>query len=274
MTVFFRDALRDGPLPISPDSPWLRHGVGVFETLLWRGGRLRWAGRHLRRAARGLAALGLGPLPAPVADAAALGARAREVLGACGLSGGTARVNLHLGPEREGGPTVALVAAVPYEPPPIGAGDGVRLAVHGVAVCSPVAGHKTVSYLPYREATRGARAGGAWDAVLTDGTGRLTECATGALVLGYGGDGRRLGDVALVTPATPWKLPSLAVAAVRDAVEVREEVLALADLGRFRWAWLLNSLVGALPVAAVGDIALEPAPPLTAALRRLAWGDT
>ncbi len=276
MTVFFHDALRDGPLPIPADSPWLRHGVAVFETLLWRGGRLRWAARHLERAAASLAALGLGPLPAPVGDADALAARAVEVLEARGLARATARVNLHLGLLAPSAPPVALVTAAPYPPPPLAP---VALTLTGDAVCSPTACHKTAAYLPYRDATRRARAAGAWDAALTDGAGHLTEAATGALLLWDGArrggpdDAVELGDLELVTPATPWKLPSLALAAVRDAVPVREEAISVARLPRFRSAWLLNSLVGALPLASLGATPLHPEPALAAALRRLAWED-
>ena len=249
--------------------------MAVFETLLWRHGRLRWPARHLDRAARSLEALTLGALPAPVAHADALAARARQVLDANGLAHATARVNLHLGPEHEGAPPVTLLTVAAYTPPPL---TPVPLTLAAAPLASPVAAHKTVAYLPYREARRRARAAGAWDAVLTDGAGHLTEATTGALLLWEGAgappsDEADLTRLELVTPASPWKLPSLALRAVRDAVPVREEVLTRADLPRFRSAWLLNSLVGALPLARLGDVPLAPAPALAAALRRLAWED-
>ncbi|MFH1529451.1 MAG: aminotransferase class IV [Pseudomonadota bacterium] len=235
MIVFYRDRFHQGPLPIPPQSPWLCHGVGVFETLLWTGGRLAWVERHLERAAAGLEALDLGPLPED------LDVLLAEVVRHNHLTETTARVTLHLGPEREGGPVVPMVLAAPYEPPPV---DPVEIVISdGIHVCS-LARFKTHSYLPYKEATRRARIMGAWDAAFLDGERRLTETGAGALLFA--------DDEGLVAPESRWKLPSIALAAVAGRRPVREAPVTLEDLDRFRYAWVLNSLVGAVPVDRLG----------------------
>ncbi len=235
MIVFYRDRFHQGTLPIPPESPWLRFGVGVFETMLWTDGRLAWVDRHLERAAEGLEALELGPLPAE------LDVLLAEVVRHNQLFEETARVNLHLGPERESGAVVPMAMAASYEPPPL---DPVEIVVSdGIHACS-LARFKTNAYLPYLEATRRARAMGAWDSAFVDVEARLTETGSGALLFA--------DDEGLVAPETPWKLPSIALAAVAAQRPVREEPVTLDDLSRFRYAWVLNSLVGALPVDRLG----------------------
>lgn len=254
MIVFYRDRFHRGPLPIPPQSPWLRHGVGIFETILWRGGRLAWVDRHLARAAAGLEALGLGALPAELDTLLA------EVVRHNQLEGGVARVSLHLGPEREGGGVVPMAMAEPYLPPNL---DPVEVTVSdGIHVCS-LARFKTSAYLPYREATRRAREMGAFDAAFLDGGGRLTETGTGALLFA--------DDEGLVAPETQWKLPSVALAAVAGDRPVREEPVTLDDLERFRYAWILNSLVGALPVDRLGAKDYVPDPESAQEMRGLIW---
>jgi len=254
MIVFYRDRFHRGPVPIPPASPWLRHGVGVFETMLWTGGRLAWADRHLERAEAGLAALGLGPLPAE------LDVLLAEVVRHNQLVETTARVNLHLGPEREGGPVVPLVLAEPYVPPSL---DPVEIVISdGIHVCS-LSRFKTQAYLPYRDATRRARAMDAWDAAFLDGEGRLTETGCGALLFA--------DDEGLVAPDSQWKLPSVALAAVAGQRPVREEPVTLDDLGRFRYAWVLNSLIGAVPVDRLGAQDYVADPESAKEMRGLIW---
>ncbi len=254
MIVFYRDRFHQGTLPIPPESPWLRHGVGVFETMLWTDGRLAWVDRHLERAAVGLEALGLGGLPSD------LDVLLAEVVRRNHLQEGIARVNLHLGPEREGGPVVPMALAETYLPPTL---DPVEITISdGIHVCS-LAQFKTQAYLPYREATRRARDMGAWDAAFLDGDGRLTETGTGALLFA--------DDDGLVAPETRWKLPSVAVAAVAGDRPVREEPVTPDDLGRFRYAWLLNSLIGALPVDRLGAQDYVADPESATEMRSLIW---
>ena len=254
MIVFYRDRFHSGPLPIPADSPWLRHGVGVFETLIWTRSRLAWLDRHLARAAAGLDGLGLGPLPEN------LDVLLADVVGRNRLADDTARVTLHLGPEHEDGPVVPMVTAASYTRPPP---EPVTLTVAEGVHLSHLARFKTISYLPFRDATRRARAAGAWDAVLLDFEGHLLETGTGALVFE--------DDEGLVTPETPWKLPSVALAAVADARSVRQAPIRIDDLAAFRHAWLLNSLVGALPVGRLGEQDFASDVESARALRGLIW---
>ena len=254
MIVFYRDRFHSGPLPIPADSPWLRHGVGVFETILWDRGQPAWLDRHLVRAAGGLAAFGLGSLPENLDILLA------DVVERNRLADVTARVTLHLGPEHEDGPVVPMVTASSYAPPPL---EPVALAVADGVHVSHLARFKTVSYLPFRDATRRARATGAWDAVLLDSEGCLLETGTGALVFE--------DDEGLLTPETRWKLPSIALDVVADARPVRQAPIRIDDLAAFRHAWLLNSLVGALPVGRLGEQDFVPDAESASELRGLIW---
>ena len=256
MIVFYRDRFHSGPLPIPPESPWLLHGAGVFETMLWTRGRLAWVGRHLERAAAGLEALELGPLPRD------LDVLLAEVVRHNDLAERTARVTLHLGPEREGGGVVPMVTAVPYAPPTL---EPVEITIFDGLHVSSLSRFKTHAYLPFREATRRARAMGAWDAAFLDGDGHFTETGCGALLFG--------DDNGLVAPKTSWKLPSIALAAVAAERPVREAPVRLKNLGRFRYAWVLNSLIGALPIDRIGAQDYVPDLDTAAALRSLIWQD-
>ena len=235
MIVFYRDRFYRDTLPIPPQSPWLRHGVGVFETMLWTGGRLAWVDRHLQRAEAGLEALDLGPLPGD------LDVLLTEVVRHNQLTDEIARVSLHLGPEREGGPVVPMAMAAPYEPPPL---DPVEVVVSDGIHLSSFSRFKTHALLAYADATRRARAMAAWDAAFVDLAGNITETGCAALLFA--------DDDGLVAPESAWKLPSVSLAAVAGQRPVREEAVTLADLDRFRYAWVLNSLVGALPVNRLG----------------------
>ena len=254
MIVFYRDRFHQGTVPIPPESPWLRHGVGVFETLLWTGSRLAWVDRHLERAAAGLEALESGPLPADM-DVLML-----ETVRHNHLTGELAKVNLHLGPEREGGPVVPMITAVPYEPPPQ---EPVEITITDGIHLSTFARFKTHSHLPYREATRRARAMGAWDGAFLDMEGRLVETGCGSLLFS--------DDEGLVAPESQWSLPGVAAAAVAAVRPVRRSPVTLEDLGGFRYAWVLNSLVGALPVDRLGaqDYVADPESALE--MRSLIW---
>ncbi|MBM4370501.1 MAG: aminotransferase class IV [Deltaproteobacteria bacterium] len=253
MIVFFRDRFHSGPLPVNPASPWLRHGLAVFETLLWDRGRVVHLDRHLARAAAGLDLLGLGALPEGLPELMA------ETVERNRLSGGTSRVSLYLGPETDEGPLLPLVVAEPWTVPPP---EPVQLALAEDLHLSWLARAKTASYAPFHVATRRARAAGAWDAVLRDGEGHVLETGRASLLF-------QDGEGSLVTPGTPWKLPGVAVAAVADAEMVVEEPILLEDLDLFPRAWVLNSLVGALPVARLGDRTFGTDPGVTHRLRAI-----
>lgn len=254
MIVFYRDRFHQGTVPIPPESPWLRHGLGVFETLLWTGRRLAFVDRHLERAAAGLEALELGPLPAE------LDVLMMETVRHNHLTEDLAKVNLHMGPEREGGAVVPMITAIRYEPPPQ---DPVEITISDGFHLSSFARFKTHSYLPYHEATRRARSMGAWDAAFLDVEGRVVETGCASLLFA--------DDEGLVSPESQWALPGIAAAAVAAVRAVRSGPVTLDDLERFRYAWVLNSLVGALPVDRLGAQDYVPDPESAREMRGLIW---
>jgi 4-amino-4-deoxychorismate lyase len=234
--VHFKGAFRDGPLPLYPESAGLRFGLGAFETLLYNGRALCRLEAHLERLGRSLAALDLMFEPQDHHEILP------EVVRRNGLEGGYARVNLFCFEEAEGIPARFLSTAAPYDPAPL---SPLRLRpcpdLHESRLC----GHKTMNHAPFILARRRARALGFDDALLLDRDGLVLETAAAALVVAREGG--------LVAPASPLRLPSIALAAAREILDIAEEPLRLEDLASARHVFVCNSLMGMRPVASVGQ---------------------
>jgi 4-amino-4-deoxychorismate lyase len=234
--VHFKGAFRDGPLPLYPESAGLRFGLGAFETLLYNGRALCRLEAHLERLGRSLAALDLTFEPQDHHEILP------EVVRRNGLEGGYARVNLFCFEEAEGIPARFLSTAAPYDPAPL---SPLRLRpcpdLHESRLC----GHKTMNHAPFILARRRARALGFDDALLLDRDGLVLETAAAALVVAREGG--------LVAPASPLRLPSIALAAAREILDIAEEPLRLEDLASARHVFVCNSLMGMRPVASVGQ---------------------
>lgn len=241
MIVHFKGRFREGPLCLDPGAPGLRFGLGAFETLLHNGRALCRLEAHLERLGRALQSLGL--VPEPQDHRAVLA----EVVRRNGLEGRAAKVNLFCLEEAEGAPALFLSTAAPHDPAPL---PPLRLRPCPDFHESWLCGHKTINHAPFILARRRARALGFDDALLLDRAGLVLETATAAVVLAR--DGR------LLTPASSLRLPSLALAAAREVLDIAAQPVRLEDLAVADHVYVCNSLMGMRPVAAIGDWEFPP----------------
>lgn len=227
-----------------------RCGLGVFETILARGGAPLGLGRHLARLAVSLDALGIAHQGLNLEETHG---HIVEVVRRNGLE--TARVNIFRYQDQPESPAATLITAAPYA---VVSRAARRLTVYPQVQASYLSAHKTMANLHPRLAWEYARQRGFDDAVLAGPSAAggqagkpsmVLECATAALLFS---DGQRF-----FTPATPFKLPSLALEAACGVLPVQECSIVLGDLGRFRHAYALNSLIGIQPVLQIDDVTYD-----------------
>jgi branched-subunit amino acid aminotransferase/4-amino-4-deoxychorismate lyase len=227
-----------------------RDGEGLFETLRVYEGRPFGWDRHLERLVISAAELGFPVPPAPERLRAALD----EVLAAEGLRDATARVTVTRGipgrPSRAG-------AWVEVQPIDARLWRGVRTGraraiVSGAAFAPGSLGrHKTTSRLAYQLARDEARAAGADEALLLDGTGQLLEGATSNVFVVHQGRAR---TPPLSLGILPGVTRALVIELAREiGLEIGEAPVADASLAGADEVFLTNSVQEIVPLAALGE---------------------
>jgi branched-subunit amino acid aminotransferase/4-amino-4-deoxychorismate lyase len=219
------------------DDSALLSGRGCYTSVLWSGGRARFADRHARRLVENAASLSLGQL----GEKTCLEAIHAVGSAVFGESAGIVRVQA----SRDGSRALHLLAV----PRPF---DGSRPFWRAVAAPfphpgpMPWGGAKVTGHLTFDLAREAARAAGADDALLFDPGGRLVEGArTNVLVV--------LHDGTLVTPP----LMRGAVAGIAREIlcervpELLERDVGSPDLARARELVLVNAVRGAVSVVSV-----------------------
>jgi len=249
--------VEDGQALISAFDRGFLFGDGIFESMRVLSGRIFRLDRHLERLRRSALLIGL-DLPD---DGAGIATAAIEVIRANGLGDARLRVTVTRGPGRPGdyldapGPPTVVVAAHPFA--------GLEAALHekGVRVVlskrpqvpaevlDPAI--KSISRLSSVLARREARDRGAFEALLRDADGHLTEGTVSNIFIAE--EGR------LRTPATPAGcLPGVTRQAVIElargiGLEVAEERLPVGALRAATELFLTNSSWDVLPVVAIDD---------------------
>lgn len=261
-----------GQAAVSPLDRGLLYGDGLFETLRAQAGRVLWLAEHLARLRASARFLNL-----PLAGEPAWAAVMAQLLARNGLSQGLARVKIvftrglepALGLPAATRPTL-LITAQAYSPPSAEAyRDGWRLHLFTQGAAPALAGHKTLSYLFYLWARQAAGQAGADESLILDGAGLVAETATGSLLC------RQEGH--WWTPQSQAQLPGLTLGRMRrllaaDGQPVEDRPARPADLLACPTVWVLNSLMGVMPVSHVGGQALaEPLPELAGDFRQRLW---
>jgi len=227
-----------GDVRIAPDDAGFLFGDGLFETLRVDGGRALDVAAHLDRLLPGLRRIEIA-LPASREE---LAAAIASVAAQAPLP--VARLRLTVTRGGANGPTI-LITAAPYEPPDeIAYRQGVAaILLPDLRVDSrgPLAGLKSLSGQANRIALRGAEAAGAFEALLLNERGLLTEGARSNVVLA-------LPEGAFTPPESDGCLPGTIRRRLLASGAIHERSLTLDDLRRAREVVLLNSLIGALPV--------------------------
>ncbi len=233
----------------------LLFGDGIFETMRSVAGRIFRLGRHLGRLERSARLIGLALPWQPARAGALLG----ELLEANGLKEARIRLTITRGPGRPGdylaaeGPPTVIATAAPFTP--LGTGlyeSGVRVAiadrraVPGSAIDASI---KSISRLASVLARREARAKGAFEAILLDADGCLTEGTASNLFLVERGG--------LATPPVPaGGLPGITRETILELarsadLRAREEPLPAERLSAAEEAFLTNTSWEVLPVTRV-----------------------
>jgi len=246
-----------------PEAPLrgLWTGEGVYETLLWRGVPPPGWPLHVARMREGAARLGL-PLPEEetlLRAAQAVGPglwRLRLTWLAVGGAWTEAPQRASLLCEARG------VTPGELAPPPA------RLVLGGCVrnPASRLAGCKRTGIAEDLVWRRQAERAGADDTLLRSVDGWLSEASTSTLLCG-------LDDGSLASPG-PDAAPVLGttLAQLQNRLPIAPLRLTAGDLGRIRWALLLNAVVGARAVAVIEDQVLDPPPAELCDLARATTG--
>jgi branched-subunit amino acid aminotransferase/4-amino-4-deoxychorismate lyase len=227
---------RDASVARADDSA-LASGRGCYTSVLWAGGRARFAERHARRLVENAARLALGRLE----ESACL--EALRALGSAvfGERAGVLRVQA----SRDGNRALHLLAtARPFdEPRPFWRAVSAPFPHPGPM---PWGGAKVTGHLTFDLAREAARSAGVDDALLFDTGGRLVEGArTNAFVVLHDG-----------TPATPPLSRGAVAGIAREILRERvpgleERDLSLGDLARARELVLANAVRGAVSIVSL-----------------------
>lgn len=246
MIFYWKDEYREDRIVLSVTGPAVRYGFGFFETLYWDGARAARLEKHLARLFDSLLAFGLAFTQEDFEEVIA------QVAHKNGLTGKTARVNIHYpvdGPE----PARAVVTTAPYSPP----SQALRLSLSPRPLHTWLGRYKSTNHLPYHLEHQAAQTAGLDGAVLTTPCGHVLEATHAALLFSDGG--------IFLTPAPPGQgteaaglLPSTALAAAGEALTITARPIRVEEVGEFQHAWVLNSLLGMHPLAAIGQWEFNP----------------
>jgi branched-chain amino acid aminotransferase/para-aminobenzoate synthetase component 1 len=113
--------------------------------------------------------------------------------------------------------------------------------------------HKTLNYLYYLTARQAALDSGGDEALILDTMGNAADTAAGSLMVKIDGQWFR--------PASPQRLRGITVELVtelfkREGRKVHEQPLTMDDLLSAETVWVLNSLMGVMPVSSIDDHSL------------------
>lgn len=245
---------------VPADDRGLAYGDGVFETIRVFGGQPSLLQRHLARLREGARRLGI-----PLAGIA-LAELVNEACQRQGCDGADWVLKLML-TRGSGGrgyrppacPDPRLIfSAHPLPPQPAAEGVEASISRVALAVTPALAGLKSLARTEQVLASQ-AIPGGCYEALMTDRVGRLVEGTRTNLMLHYDGHW-------LTPPASELAVSGVMRARVMDALghageTVRERHLAPAMLASpaCQGLWLMNSVVGVIPVRKVGCVRLPVA---------------
>jgi branched-chain amino acid aminotransferase len=241
-----------------------QHGVGLFETMLARNGRIFRVEAHMHRLAGSARELRLTERlrTDPLADAAELTVQRNEMKSArvrLTMTGGDLNLLQSAGRTQQD-PTILIVAQPPTPYPDAFFGKGVRVVIADARSnpLSPMAGHKTLNYWPRIQALQQAAGKGAGEALWFTVSNHLASGSVSNVFLVK--DGHLLTPIArgeeeagaLPAPVLPGITRDTIIQIAReDAIEIRKKMLDINDLLGADDVFLTNSSWGVLPVIAV-----------------------
>jgi branched-subunit amino acid aminotransferase/4-amino-4-deoxychorismate lyase len=114
----------------------------------------------------------------------------------------------------------------------------------------PLGAHKTLNYLFFLWAKEQARSDGFHEAIIEDLNGHIAEASTASLLVFING--------VWIFPQSQWKLPGVTEGIIARFLEEDGEKTEIRPV--YKWellqadvVWLLNSMVGIMPVCRIDD---------------------
>lgn len=215
------------------------YGYGLFETLRIKEGRPIFLGEHLKRLNAGLKKIGLHKTISP-----------EEILEAVDklqIHDGAFKINV------SEAHTLCSTRGIPYEPKDYERGARLQITPMLRNPTSPTVGLKTMNYMDNLLALRGAKAEGFDDVLFLNPGKEVCETAVANIFFVQG--------EMLITPA---KASGLLPGIVRGWVMERRAVVArrvqFSELAAMEGAFITNSLMGIMRVAAIGENTFQPHP--------------
>ncbi len=231
------------------------HAAGLFETMFARNGRILWFSEHIERMLSSAKALDM-----PIAmDVDAVKGGALELLAANSLKEARMRITVTAGQVPRPGeepvaptePTIVITASPATSHP-------AELYKHGMRVCicpykqscyNPLAGHKTLAYLPRLLAMREAAERRCNEALWFNTENQLAEgsvCNVFTVLKGT------LITPPLDTPVLPGTVrKSVLELAKRNGIPTEERTMIIDDLLASEEVFLTGSIMRIMPVTAI-----------------------
>jgi len=247
------------------------HGAGLFETMRADFGKVFRLAEHLDRLLASAAKLGL-PIERPDLP---LPRDFDELLRRNGLITARLRMTVTVGslhPVRHGdAPSLTVcVTAADLQPPPaelLARGMTVLITTFTQSAADPMAGHKTIAYLPRLLALRSAQKVGCSEALWFTPQNYLAEgCISSVFVVRGGG----IATPPLTTPILPGVSRSVVLEIARsEGITSEEKMLNINDVLDADEIFITNSSLQVAPVCRVEkkDIGTGKPGPMTARIR-------
>lgn len=254
---------------VSPLDRGFLYGDGVFETMRCEQGWVFYLEDHLQRLFGSLRELRIAPpvhlnWRSLIAGLVAGNDLENAVAGVKIVV--TRGIAPGYGLPRAAAPTVC-VTAQQYHPPEAAVYQrGWRLKIFESGFSPPLSKYKSLNYLYFLMARQDALDTHADEAVIIDPGGCVTETSAGSILART--DGRWW------TPASPFQLPGITLRQVAGilagkGLELARRTATPADLVAARTVWVLNSLLGVMPVYELAGCAVSnPAADEASEMRR------
>ena len=239
---------------ISPFDRGFLFGDGLFETLRAQDGRILHHEEHLARLNRSAEALRI--MVDPDVDFAGT---SLELLRMNALERAVCRVKWIVSRGDLTGmglpicekPTV-MVTAERYDPPgPDQYASGQKVMILPDEIPSSMAPHKSLAYQFYLACRQKALDTGFDDCIICDSNGNVAETSIASLLL--------FDSETWIVPASPFRLPGVTVSIVKRLMQqsgmtVVTEPVPVGDLKIMKTVWMLNSMLGIMPVSLIDDV--------------------
>ncbi|MBU1471008.1 MAG: aminotransferase class IV [candidate division Zixibacteria bacterium] len=257
MIYYYKNAFHADSISLDIRGPIFRFGVGFFETIFYNGSIVCHLQTHVRRIT---GSLEFYKIPYELADFDEL---IPDVVKRNGLTEENARINIYYPVETDASPATPLITAYPYT---LNREKIYRLDVSPYHHDSHLCAHKSMNYMHYYLARRATMQRGFDDALLVDKAGMVRETTTASVLFR---DGNKF-----ITPKTDNQFPSIALEIAASVLTLRmvgqvspEPAIGVSEAGfgescptsldQYRYAYMLNSLIGMKPIGQIGEMKFD-----------------